>query len=195
MEGHWGDVLRTFDALAYLVKEMDSDGIELRFVNSCSEDGQAKHRTPLRKRLDKVKPGGQCDMGIALNKILPRCYPDQVDRRSSWLKRPVEKAGFNIYILTDGVWSQGEDELCGVQKHIQILVKKLIKSGKLKRVGIQFIRFGDDPAGKERLRRLDDELLEYDIERDIVDTEPANGNIFKMLLGSTSSTWDQQHNN
>jgi hypothetical protein len=36
MEVHWGDVLRTFDALAYLVKEMDPDGIELRFVNSCS---------------------------------------------------------------------------------------------------------------------------------------------------------------
>jgi hypothetical protein len=94
----------------------------------------------------------------------------------------------------NGVWSQGEDDLCGVQEHIQILVNKLIDSGKLKHVGIQFIRFGNDPAGKERLRRLDDELLGYNIEKDIVDTEPANGNIFKMLQGSTSSIWDQQQN-
>jgi hypothetical protein len=194
MESYWNDVVHTFGALAYLVKEMDPDGIELRFVNSCSEDGQAKHRKQLRKKLEKVKPGGQCDMGIALNKILPRCYPDRVDKRSSWRGRPVEKAGFNIYILTDGVWSQGEDDLCGVQKHIQILVEKLKASGKLKHVGIQFIRFGNDRAGKERLRRLDDELVKYNIEHDIVDTEPANGNIFKMLLGSTSSTWDRQHN-
>jgi hypothetical protein len=130
-------------------------------------------------------------MSIALDKILPKCYPDQVDKRSSWRGNPVEKGGFNIYIFTDGIWSQGRDDLCGVQENIKVLVERLITAGKLKHVGIQFIRFGDDPEGKERLRRLDDEPQHYDIERDIVDTEPADGNIFKMLLGSTSSNWDQ----
>ncbi|KAF1948009.1 kinase-like protein [Clathrospora elynae] len=194
MKQHWKSVKRVFEALAYLVKGMDQDGIDLCFTNNCSEDGRDKDRKRLIKNLDRVRPGGQCQMGIALSKILPKCYPDHAEKRASWYARAADnKPGVNIYIFTDGVWSNGPDHLCGVQEHIKLLVDKLVEKGRLQHVGIEFIRFGDDGVGKQRLSDLDDGLGKYNVQRDIVDTEPATGNVFKMLLGSTDSNWDVLH--
>ncbi|KAI4643857.1 hypothetical protein J4E93_006870 [Alternaria ventricosa] len=78
-----------------------------------------------------------------------------------------------------------------IQNHITHLVDNLWKAGKLQHVGIQFIRFGDDPIGKQRLEYLDnDNLKHYEVPGDIVDTEPSTGNVFKMLLASTDPSWD-----
>ncbi|CAN9134019.1 unnamed protein product [Alternaria alternata] len=192
MQQHWKEVKKVFEALAYLVKLMDPDGIELRFANSCEHDGREKNRNGLIRKFERVKPGGQCQMGIALNKILPNYYQTQ-NKRVSWSFRVEEKPPANIYILTDGVWSQGPECLSTVQEHIIGLVNQLSATGKLEHVGIQFIRFGDDEVGKQRLDILDnDKMKYYDVPRDIVDTEPSTGNIFKMLLGSTDGNWDRQ---
>ena len=62
-----------------------------------------------------------------------------------------------------------------------------------KQVGIQFIRFGEDELGMKRLRYLDDQLpkeKERPLARDICDTTPANGNVWKMMLGSIDPYWD-----
>ncbi len=61
----------------------------------------------------------------------------------------------SLYVLTDGVW----DPRCTLITEIQNLVA-LLQEHKLpnKYVGIQFIRFGNDPEGKKRLRKLDAEL-------------------------------------
>lgn len=145
------------------------------------------------KNFEKVKPGGQCQMGIALNKILPNYYRTQMNKRSSWSSRVEEKPPVNIYILTDGVWSQGQECLSTVQDHITRLVNHLWETGRLEHVGIQFIRFGDNEIGRQRLDILDnDQKQYYEVPRDIVDTEPSTGNIFKMLLGSTDGNWDKQ---
>lgn len=195
MKKHWETVKNVWDALAYLVKKMDKDGIEIRFANSRTQNGQHKDRDSLRRRLKNVKPGGQCNMELALSDLLPDCYPSDppsTRRRSLSLRqRPKERSGVNIYILTDGVWSQEDDPLCGVQKHIRLCVDRMNAEAQLKYVGIQFIRFGNDPIGKERLERLDNGLQQYDVKMDIIDTEPADGNVFKMLLGSTDSAWDR----
>jgi hypothetical protein len=193
MQQHWREVKKVFEALAYLVKLMDPDGIELRFANSCEHDDRQKHRNGLMKNFEKVKPGGQCQMGIALNKILPKYYRTQMDKRSSRSSRVEEKPPVNIYILTDGVWSQGQECISNVQDHITRLVNHLWETGRLEHVGIQFIRFGDDEIGRQRLDILDnDQRQYYEVPRDIVDTEPSTGNIFKMLLGSTDGNWDKQ---
>ncbi|RYN69915.1 hypothetical protein AA0119_g5904 [Alternaria tenuissima] len=193
MHQHWKEVKRVFEALAYLVKTKDPDGIELRFANSCEHDDRQKHRNGLMKNFEKVKPGGQCQMGIALNKILPNYYRTQMNKRSSWSSRVEEKPPVNIYILTDGVWSQGQECLSTVQDHITRLVNHLWETGRLEHVGIQFIRFGDNEIGRQRLDILDnDQKQYYEVPRDIVDTEPSTGNIFKMLLGSTDGNWDKQ---
>jgi hypothetical protein len=193
MQQHWKEVKKVFEALAYLVKLMDPDGIELRFANSCEHDGHEKNRNGLIRKFERVKPGGQCHMGIALNKILPNYYQTPTEKRRSRYLRAEEKPSVNIYILTDGVWSQGQECLSTVQDHITGLVNRLSGTGRLEHVGIQFIRFGDDEVGKQRLDILDnDKMKYYDVPRDIVDTEPSTGNIFKMLLGSTDGNWDRQ---
>ncbi|KAF7682277.1 hypothetical protein GT037_001253 [Alternaria burnsii] len=193
MQQHWREVKKVFEALAYLVKLMGPDGIELRFVNSCEHDDRQKHRNGLMKNFEKVKPGGQCHMGIALNKILPKYYRNQMDKRSFRSSRVEEKPPVNIYILTDGVWSQGQECLSTIQDQITHLVNHLWETGRLEHVGIQFIRFGDNEIGRQRLDILDnDQRQYYEVPRDIVDTEPSTGNIFKMLLGSTDGNWDKQ---
>ena len=186
---HWDEVLEVFEAIAYLVKDKDPDGIEVRFMNSCQHDCRAKDRKKLIKRFGRVTPSGQCPLGVALHRILPTYYPGQTSKRSSWLSKPAgDQPGVNIYILTDGVWSEGEECFSTVQSQIRQLASRLGEAGKLEHVGIQFIRFGNDEVGRERLNTLDDDGAP--LHRDIVDTEPSTGNVFKMLFGSIDRTWD-----
>ena len=197
MRQHWVEVKSVFEALAYLVKPMDRDGIELHFANSRELNGREKHRKGLTKRLEKVKPNGQCQMGIALSDILPKYYQNQhqtaSNKRTFGSPRVVEKPPVNIYILTDGVWSPGQHCLSVIQGHITRLAHHLAETGRFEHVGIQFIRFGDNETGKERLEILDnDELKHYKVPIDIVDTEPSTGNVFKMLLASTDPSWDNE---
>ena len=191
MQPHWNEARRVFEALAYLVKTMVPSGIELRFTNSCEHDSREKDRKKLIKTFDKVKPSGQGQLGIALNKILPKYRQNQTNLRSSWYQRAEERPAVNIYIFTDGIWSPGHHCLSVIQEHITNLVDHLWKAGKLQHVGIQFIRFGDDEIGQQRLEYLDnDNLQHYEAPGDIVDTEPSTGNVFKMLFGSIDRTWD-----
>ena len=193
MREHWDEVKSTFEALAYLVKTMDPDGIELHFANSPEHKDRSKYRRSLMKKFDKVKSDGQCQMGIALSNILPLYYqnlhPDPTSKRSSLL-RIEERPPVNIYILTDGVWSPDLYCVPTMQSHITNLVDNIWKAGKLQHVGIQFIRFGNDAIGKQRLEYLDNNNLQhYKVPIDIVDTEPFTGNVFKMLLASTDPSW------
>jgi len=186
---HWDEVLKVLEALAYLVKNMDPDGIDVQFMNSCQHNCRGKNRKDLIKKFRKVIPSGQCPIGVALHRVLPAYYPKQTSKRTSWLSKPVgDQPGVNIYILTDGVWSEGQECFSTVQSHIRQLASRLGEVGKLEHVGIQFIRFGDDEVGTKRLDTLDDDGAPLD--RDIVDTEPSTGNVFKMLFGSTDRTWD-----
>jgi len=60
-----------------------------------------------------------------------------------------------------------------------------------KQIGIQFIRFGKDKIGRTRLRYLDEKIKKQrGLARDICDTTPADGNVWKMMLGSIDSAWD-----
>ncbi|KAI4948051.1 hypothetical protein J4E91_006044 [Alternaria rosae] len=195
MKPYWKEVQRVFEALAYLVKHMDPDGIELHFANSPEHKGRSKDRKSLTKKFERVKPYGQCQMGIALSNILPLYYQNShqksTSKRSSLSLRVEEKPPVNIYILTDGVWSPESYCVSTIQAHITNLVNNLWKAGKLQHVGIQFIRFGNDVIGKQRLDYLDnDNLQHYTVPMDIVDTEPSTGNVFKMLLASTDPSWD-----
>jgi hypothetical protein len=95
-----------------------------------------------------------------------------------------------IYVFTDGVWQGGLRPLGGVDEPIRIFVDRLKELGLLDtQVGIQFIRFGNDKRGMERLRKLDSDL---DLQMDIVDTTPWDGNVWKMLLGAIDRDWDDE---
>lgn len=61
----------------------------------------------------------------------------------------------SLYILTDGVWEGKSDPRKPIQKLVQTLVGWRMDKAQ---VGIQFINFGNDPVGLQRLQYLDFEL-------------------------------------
>ena len=87
MKPYWKEVQRVFEALAYLVKVLTPDGIELHFANSPEHKGRDKDRKRLTRKFDRVKPYGECQMGVALSNILPLYYQNPhrnpISKRSS----------------------------------------------------------------------------------------------------------------
>jgi hypothetical protein len=206
MMPYWDEVKRTFEVLAYLVKDKDPDGIELRFTNSTKLHGRNKNRKPLMKMLNTAKlDGGQCVIGLTLGSILKDLSSESANDLLTlpfrWRKK---KYGVNIYVLTDGIWEDGEEWL----EEIVEPIKKLVDKGMRKeQMGIQFIQFGGDAEGTRRFQILDDGLRQHglrseyyfacstkylaNIPRDFVDTEPWKGNVYKMLLGAIDPAWDR----
>lgn len=198
MGPYWPQVTKTFSALSYLVKRVDPDGIDLHFTNSL-ETYHSRRTRHLLEKVQRRKPAGQCDMKSRLGKILEP-YRAELPKALEIRHKPFlgidlrhwssKGRSICIYVFTDGVW-QGESRfLGGVDEPIRIFVEKLKELGLLDtQVGIQFIRFGNDKGGMERLQKLDSELY---LPMDIVDTTPYDGNVWKMLLGAIDRHWDDE---
>lgn len=156
MKKHRKDVRKTFEALAYLVKNLDPDGIELHFTNS-TRVGHETHRKRLLRMLDKVDFDGESMMEITLASVLE----SNTNKRwsASFLNREKSK-GKSVIVLTDGMWHGADDSLCGVPDVIKQKIKEI---GGRSKLGIQFIQFGDDGVGSWRLNQLDNELKKYGI--------------------------------
>lgn len=192
MHQHWQAVLDLLDVLAYRLKSADPDGLELFF--SMSEGGvKKKHTKQCLEAVTWKKPNVHTErisnIAIRLSSILGeyekklRKQPSKVSSLFSKSKQS-ELRPMNLYVFTDGKW-QPDSEPDGP---IRSLVKTLVEVNKLSgQVGIQLIQFGNDPQGSANLRWLDSEL---GIKPDIVDTEPANGNFWKILLGATNKWFD-----
>jgi hypothetical protein len=165
MKPYWNKVKDTLNALGYLVKRSDLDGIDLYFTNS-PEEGHSRDRKNLIKVFNSIKPAGRCNMKVALGKILEAYHPKRPKEGKGFLfrKKGKQKWGLSVYVLTDGVWEDGQDELCGVYEPIATIVNKLTKESLTEHhVGIQFIRFGDSKTGAKRLGRLDRGLRELGV--------------------------------
>jgi hypothetical protein len=198
---HWERVQELLNLLGYAIKEYDPDGMELIFMS----DGKSysnQNITPLvnevkyRKSQCKTQTNAEHRLRIILQdyaesytraetQTLPR-HPKTnsltkfLHSRSSQTVKPV-----CYYIFTDGVW-QGINT---VADPICKLLEKIPDSDR-RQVGISFIQFGNDDKGTKRLRYLDEGLSYTRDIRDIVDYEPCDGDILKMLLGSVNVWWD-----
>ena len=168
MNPYWSKVTETFSALSYLVKRVDPDGIDLHFTNSL-ESHHSRRTRHLLEKVQRKKPAGRCDMKSRLGKILepyraelPRALESPRHRHFMGIDlRHWSSKGRSIciYVFTDGVWQGGSRPLGGVDEPIRIFVDKLRELGLLDtQVGIQFIRFGNDERGMERLQKLDSDL-------------------------------------
>lgn len=150
---------RVFSALCYLVKKLDDDGIDLYFTNT-SKSYKFKDAKPFIEILDRKSHTGDTDIELRLQKIL-QPYKERlekhVNKTSFYLKNPFEKKlrPMSIYVLTDGCW----EHACTGDKQIKNLVEKLVELKLTKeQVGIQFISFGQDQTGLQRLVHLDSNL-------------------------------------
>ncbi|KAG4441125.1 hypothetical protein IFR05_003415 [Cadophora sp. M221] len=105
------------------------------------------------------------------------------------------KKAMTIIVLTDGLWDGVKDK-DKVSEQIVAFVKKvrdLPNNVMPRRVSIQFIQFGADEAATARLIHLDDHLKDRGIP-DVIDMEPASGDVYKMLLGSLVENYDGEEN-
>ncbi|KAM7214252.1 Protein kinase-like domain containing protein [Rhypophila decipiens] len=176
MRDYWASVEELFQALAYIVKTADPDGLELYFTSDYTKVYKSKDSGPLvdlvKKRAFPKSSGltGTCNMTLCLDHIIEQIIPSNIENgkpreSNSWLKKipGQSKASsgtsrpINIYILTDGKWEPPYDSLCGADDSIIRLINLLKEKNKPdSHVALQFIRFGHDAAGKWRLTVLDD---------------------------------------
>lgn len=160
MERHWQEVEALFGLLAYMVKDSDPDGIELRFTISSKRHRSKKGRTKdLTKILHDKKYEGDSNIRSSLQNIVQK-YKEglkkPVNPATSWWRlrgRPAEPVrDQNVYVFTDGTWQPNSDpteiiaDLVGDLKEHKVLKEQF---------GIQFISFGNDPSSLATLERLD----------------------------------------
>lgn len=170
---HWGNVCKTFEALSYMTKAADPNGIELVLTSNPTEpETEAQGRTQklvrfLNAQNTRDRPGS-CNMEDSLSTVFERIKAGlgggaatSSSRKSLTfsLRRSTQARGVNVYIFTDGVWEGGDETKCGVEGPITTLIKQMKSAGKDRTyVALQFIQFGDDRLGEERLDCLDNEL-------------------------------------
>lgn len=159
---HWPQVVEAVQALGYLVKHADPDGVELFFTSRPWKPKKSggKEITSLVRSLEEhgpKRPEGPCNMESSLGPILDHVKNGLT--KGSMFRQQTNRRGINVYILTDGIWQGGTDIRCGVEEPIKNLSKMMQELGKNRTtVALQFIQLGDDVVGEERLRYLDDTL-------------------------------------
>ena len=159
MKAHWGEVIKIFGLLSYMVKRYDRDGIDLHLTMS-SKTWTSKKTTKLIEILKDRKDSlsGKSDLKDRLGTMLEQ-YTNKLNQSQSspnakklWAKR---LRRYNIYVLTDAIWQPYCDPAPLIRTMVGTLENLKLHNAQ---IGIQFIRFGHDKDGIERLERLDSGL-------------------------------------
>jgi len=154
MQPHWENVVDTFEALSYILKYVDPNGLDLFFAD-CTDCLRDCKRTKTMIQLVKSRREnlrGVTDITIKLTEILDD-YKSKLEKSKSIFRSATRP--LNLYVLTDGVW----EEDCNAGEPIRRLVNKLTELGKAgSQVGIEFISFGNHPIALARLDHLDSGL-------------------------------------
>ncbi|KAL9125734.1 MAG: hypothetical protein Q9217_005105 [Psora testacea] len=191
MRAHRNDVLKVISLLTYMLKVSDPNGLDVCFTQATQKVNSGKS-TKLSTAVSQVAFRGISDMRTRLSHILQEHknkFGTTTTPSGSWYRNagpPEAQKPLSFYVLTDGKWQPND-----VGPIIIALVESMRANHLPKdHVGIQFIRFGEDSRGIDRLNHLDHGLGLKDIDMDIVDTTFWNGNIWKQLLGALNSWYD-----
>lgn len=188
------------EILCSLVSDIDKDGFDLSFTTGPVQLKQKSSARAVKSTLDndqaKPSPDSHTDMSQALDRVLGH-LSRRLKSSSKNAKQNNTTKNFTLIVLTDGVW-RGMKEPHAVEDTIIRRMNEITRqlgnaTGNSKKnsraVTIQFIQFGRDEAATNRLHLLDQGLIDVEIP-DIIDTEPSNGNVLKMLLGSVEASFD-----
>ena len=154
-------VISVISVLSYLLKDSDDDGMDLHFAISPTKYNSKKSAKLVQKLLNKELVGTS-NLGSRLSNILHE-YQSSLDPSVQTLRsrfslskaKGKSKKPLSVYILTDGVWQPHSN----VVEQITSLVETLRRWGYSRhQAGIQFIRFGNDSEGIEKLEHLDSGL-------------------------------------
>ncbi|KAK4952431.1 hypothetical protein LTR10_009237 [Elasticomyces elasticus] len=173
-----------FELLAYIVEDDDPDGVEVLCANT-GVSLKEKDSSKLSEHVNNnIKWKGRTHLESRLAQILG-AYGEKLLARGPRPKRPVTP--LTVYILTDGVWQGGGEPEVPIMELVYTLANLGLDR---KQVGVQFIVFGENRAGLQHLDKIDDMQGPYTLPLDIVDTERANGNVWKMLRGAIDDVFD-----
>lgn len=156
MDQHWGIVQNVFETLSYIVKEVDPNGFDLWFTGPGKPLKNQKRTTEALQTMEFRKRQGTTDINNKLEKIFED-YIDALKKPKTGIRATFAKAvkPLSLYVLTDGVWEKD----CNPRHLVETFVKQLEDLGKVKgKVGIQFISFGEDIIGLDRMELLDSGL-------------------------------------
>ncbi|KAF7552103.1 hypothetical protein G7Z17_g4547 [Cylindrodendrum hubeiense] len=181
MQMYKDKVIAAARVLSYYVKDVDHNEMELYFASDVATPRRCTTSTGVESCIRKHKfVEGSCPMSQCLSSLL-----DHIWEGFKSSNNPV-----SVYVLTDGVWESGDDQLSFV---IAQSARKLAAENiSPQRIMVQFIRFGDEPIGYAMLKHLDDDLVEeHDLDKyDIVDTKHCDDHVPDILLGSISRISD-----
>lgn len=161
MAPHWNQVIHLAKVLLRRVIDYDSDGVEMYFSHG-DRKVQVKQRrrqrtTDFVKAMttaapDSVSGPSRCNIPFALRHIFSESMKETRNKYTT------------IYVLTDAIWEGCND--AGVERVIKSHMQDMEWNDpgtvdlvqEQRPLSIQFIQFGHDPVGTERLRHLDDDL-------------------------------------
>ena len=160
MKPYRNEVKTVLELLWAMVSKHDPDGADLYITTDMKA---LKPRTDSRvlQELDSRPAKDAPDMRHCFAQIIEK-YQNQFGTRNyasklrHWRATPAKgPRKLSLYVLTNGVWQTRTD----LRHVIRTLVDHLIEH-KLtnKQIGIQFIRFGNDERGTQRLEKLDSGL-------------------------------------
>ncbi|KAF4498672.1 serine threonine kinase [Fusarium agapanthi] len=182
MEEHKPKAMKTARVISYVAKIADDNGMEVFAASEttkrpviCTSSGKVEK---IIKKMKTVK--GKCSMYKCLDDILNRTLVAGQFRPTS------------IYIYTDGVWEPGDDKVnLLISRAIEFLDSHGYKSSALM---FQFIRFGNDPTGTERLDYLDNQCKRRTAtdHYDIVDAKHCDEHVPDIVIGSISRWHDEK---
>ena len=189
MSDYWADVREEVDLLSNIIFHCKADNridIRLAMGDGTSNSSSADHLVQfVRSKSPGVGiHGAEASIQHVLEKVLQGWIKSTEQKRSSRGWRS-EKKPLSLYVLTTGNFPAGDDVELPIRQAIEDMKHIGLQHD---HIGIQFVRFGDDPTGIARLNKLDN--LEEG-QWDIVDTEPWNGDVLKIFLGPINRTYDQ----
>ncbi|RYP90195.1 hypothetical protein DL770_003658 [Monosporascus sp. CRB-9-2] len=206
MEPYWRDVGSLLETLSTICAKYDPDGIDIYFLNhrpkslfpsrSVRKSGYRGIGGPEAKKNSKtassifanVRPGGKCNLGARLTKIL--------EWYCGKLRAGEENAALNLIVITAGVF---EDDVKTPLVNVAKMLDEL--SMPEHQVGIQLFQIGrPDASVQQTFEYLDDELHKETRTRDIIDTttwsgEPGSlsaGDLLKVILGAVVKELDKR---
>ncbi|KAI3575840.1 hypothetical protein IWW34DRAFT_630088 [Fusarium oxysporum f. sp. albedinis] len=180
MHIHRVKAIKTARVISYVAKEAGPDRMEV-YAASETLRGPIKcnNSTEVKAAIGKFKTvEGTCNLSKCLDDILNRVLTQEGFKPTT------------IYILTDGLWGPGDDQVeFAIHRAISFLIKHQRPSHALM---FQFVQFGDNLEGGARMRRLDDECAKQTTidMYDIIDHKHWDSHVPNIVVGAISAYTD-----
>jgi hypothetical protein len=142
-----------FAIMSYIAKQFDPDSLELVFASSPVDVKKSSATSPL---IDELRTHRYAH-GITLMEHSMDQFMEKILMPRLRRIRLMPAVRTSVFIFTDGCWGEDQEKAAGVQRPIERLMTKILEQ-RIPRtqVMIQFVRFGDNAAGRQYLNYLDD---------------------------------------